>query len=69
MGPLFDLFIKDLFLFIERTNICNFSDDNNKYSCQNDLEELRYNIGGPKVALLRWFKENSVRANQKKLNL
>ena len=29
LGPLFfNLFINDFFLFIERTNICNFADDN-----------------------------------------
>ena len=34
LGPLlFNLFINDLFLFIERTNICNFADDNTIYSC------------------------------------
>ena len=38
---LFDLFINDLFLFIERTNICNFADDNTVYSCQNDLRTWR----------------------------
>ena len=34
---LFDLTINDLFLFIEKTNICNFTDDT-IYSCQNDLK-------------------------------
>ena len=34
---LFDLTINDLFLFIEKTNICNFVDDT-IYSCQNDLK-------------------------------
>ena len=39
LGPLlFNLFINDLFLFIERTNICNFPDDKTIYSCQNDLK-------------------------------
>ena len=29
LGPLlFNIFINDLFLFIEKTNICNFADDN-----------------------------------------
>ena len=29
LGPLlFNLFINDLFLFLERTSICNFTDDN-----------------------------------------
>ena len=67
LGPLlFNLFINDLFLFIERTNICNFADDNTVYSCQNDLktilEDLRYDM----VTLLRWFKENSMKVNLNK---
>ena len=67
LGPLlFNLFINDLFLFIERTNIFIFADDNIIYSCQNDLktisEDLRYDM----VTLLRWFKENSMKANPKK---
>ena len=64
-GPLlFHLFINDLFLFIERTNICNFADDNTIYSCQNHqiLEDLRCDM----VTLLRWLKENSVKVNPKK---
>ena len=41
LGPfLFNLFINDLFLFIERTNICNFADDNAIYNCQNDLKTI-----------------------------
>ena len=41
LGPLlFNLFINDLFLFIERTKISNFSDDNSIYSCQNDLVKM-----------------------------
>ena len=39
------------------------------YSCQNDLkailEDLRYDM----VTLLRWFKENSMKVNQKKFQL
>ena len=38
LGPLlFNIFINDLFLFIEKTNICNFADDNIIYSCNNNL--------------------------------
>ena len=38
LGPLFfNLFINDLFLFIERTNICSFADDNTIYSCNINL--------------------------------
>ena len=63
------LFIYDLFLFIQRTNICNFADDNTIYSCQNDLktilEDLRYDM----VTSLRLFKENSVKINPTKISI
>ena len=71
LGPLlFNLFINDFILFIERTNICNTEDDNAIYYCRNDLktilEDLRYGM----ITLLRWIKENSMKANPKiKLNL
>ena len=39
LGPLlFNLFVNDLFLFLERTNICNFVDDNTIYRCDSVLE-------------------------------
>ena len=48
LGPLlFNLFIIDLFYFIERTNIYNFANDDTIYSCQNDLKT--WNLGRPKV--------------------
>ena len=41
LGPLlFNLFINDLLLFIEKTNICNFADKNIKSSRQNDLKTI-----------------------------
>ena len=67
LGPLlFNVFINDLFLFIERTNICNFADDNTIYSCQNDLKTILKDLRYDMVNLLRWFKENSMKANPKK---
>ena len=40
LGPLlFNIFINDLFLFIEKTKICNFADDNTIYSCNNNLQK------------------------------
>ena len=39
LGPLLlNLFINDLFLFLGRTNICNFAEDNTIYRCDSDLE-------------------------------
>ena len=39
LGPLlFNLFINDLFLFLEITNMCKFADDNIIYRCDSILE-------------------------------
>ena len=41
LGPLlFNIFINDLFLFIEKANICNFADDNTIYSCTKNLQTV-----------------------------
>ena len=41
LGALFlNLLINDLFLFTERTNICNFADDNTTYSCNINLQTI-----------------------------
>ena len=37
---LFNIFINDLFLFIEKANICNFADDNTIYSCTKNLQTV-----------------------------
>ena len=63
---LFNVFINDLLLCIGTTNICNFADDNTIYSCQNDLKTILKDLRYDMVNLLRWFKENSMKANPKK---
>ena len=38
LGPLLlNIFIKDIFFFVEKSEICNFADDNTVYSCEKDL--------------------------------
>ena len=45
LGPLlFNIFINDLFLFILKSNICNFADDNSLYSCEKILEMVISNL-------------------------
>ena len=67
LGPLFfNLFINDLFLFIERTNMCNFADDNTIYSCNLNLETILKDLKFDMQNILTWFKVNSVKRNLKK---
>ena len=45
LGPLiFNIFINDLFRFIDKANICNFADANTIYSCTKNLETVLKNL-------------------------
>ena len=68
LGPLlFNLFINDLFLFLERTNICNFADDNTIYRCDSILEIILEDLQHDMKILLKWFKINLMKPNPKNL--
>ena len=42
LGPiLFNIFINDIFMIIEQSDICNFADDNTLHSCGEWLTEIR----------------------------
>ena len=67
LGPLiFNLFINDLFYFIEKTVICNFADDNTLYSCGTDITSVFSNIEDDTSVVLNWFYNNCLKANPAK---
>ena len=67
LGPLlFNIFINDLFLFIEKTNICNFADNNTIYSCNNKLQTVLKNLKHDMINVSKYFKVNSMKSNPKK---
>jgi len=67
LGPLlFNIFINDIFLFIEKCEICNFADDNTIYSCHKSLNTILENLSNDMEVLLDWFKINSLKANPDK---
>ena len=64
LGPLlFNAFINNIFMFIEKTEICNFADDNTIYDCGEDLSNILENLNHDLKILLKWFRINSLQAN------
>ena len=55
-----------IFLFIERTNIYNFSDDNTIYSCNINLQIILKYLKFDMQNILTWFKVNSMKPSPKK---
>ena len=42
---LFNIFLNDIFMFISKSNLCNYADDNNTlYSTGKDLNPIRRNL-------------------------
>ena len=64
LGPLlFNIFINDIFFFIEKSEICNFADDNTLYSCDKSLLRMKENLIFDMKNILFWFRTNSLKAN------
>ena len=56
----------NIFIFTEKTEICNFADDNTIYDCGEDLSNILENLKHDLKILLRWFRINSLEANPDK---
>ena len=70
LGPLlFNIFINELFLFIENTDVCNFADDNTLYSCGHSLDEVIATLKHDIDVVLKWFESNHLAANPSKFQL
>ena len=50
-------------MFIDKTEVCNFADDNTIYECGEDLSNILENLKHDLKILLKWFRMNSLQAN------
>ena len=64
LGPLlFSIFVNDIFMFIEKTEVCNFADNDTIYDCDEDLSNVLENLKHDLKILFKWFRINSLQAN------
>ena len=67
LGPLlFNIFLNDLFLFVENSDLSNYADDNTLYSCGNNLEEVKQTLRGDFQIVTTCFYENYMVLNSGK---
>ena len=68
LGPLlFNVFINDIFLVVEKSDIRNFADDNTLFSHGSSLPLILNNLGHDMKNVLYWFKINSLKAKPGKI--
>ena len=60
------MFINDLFLFIKKSEVCNFADNNTLYSVGKYIENVVSDLKTYLVGELEGFKINSLKANPSK---
>ena len=60
---LFNIFINGILFFVEKSEICNFADDNITYSCGKDLPKIKEDLICTIKNILKWFRLNFLKAN------
>ena len=70
LGPLlFNLFLCDLFLFVEEVDIMSYADDNTPYVCSDNVDVTLEKLEEVGKVLFEWFSNNFLKANADKCHL
>ena len=63
---LFNIFLFDLFLIMENSDIASYADDNTPYTTGNSIEEVIRKLENAAKTLFQWFSDNQIKANSSK---
>ena len=69
VGPLFHLFLTDLFFIIEDTDIASYADDNTQYVVADNIDGVIKSLEETSEILFKWFNDNLMRINADKCHL
>ena len=67
LGPLlFNIYINDLFLLLEQTDISNYADDTTLHACDSNVKELLRRLEHDSKLAIEWFENNYMKLNPEK---
>ena len=70
LGPLlFNIYLNDLFLLLDYTEVCNFADDTTFFAYDKDLRSLINRLKHDTFLAIEWFQTNYMKLNESKCHL
>ena len=70
LGPLlFNIFINDVFFFLDKAKLANYADDNSTYTIEDNILNLLKSLETETSTVLNWFKINEMKSNSDKCHL
>ena len=66
---LFNLFLCELFLFVEEADMMSYTDDNTPYVCSENIDVILEKLEEVGKVLFEWFSNNFLKANADKCHL
>ena len=70
LGPLlFNLFMNDIFYFLDKSKLANYADDASTYICKKGIFPLLHALKSETEIVLNWFKINEMKSNSDKCHL
>jgi len=67
LGPLiFNIFINDIFYFVNNASLCNYADDNTVSVSSEHFLEMKQTLETEAEVLIDWFSDNQMQANPAK---
>ena len=70
LGPLlFNIYLNDLFMFMEETEICNNADDTTIYACGPSIKNVIIHLENDALKITEWFPNNGMKLNEDKCHL
>ena len=70
LGPLlFNIYLNDLFMFVNVAQICNYADDTTIYACDSNIESITETLESDALKIAEWFRDNCMKLNEDKCHL
>ena len=70
LGPLlFNIYLNDIFYFVNKCHITNYADDTTPYSVDKTMDDLVSSLEADTNTFIKWFRDNYFKLNADKCNL